>query len=95
MSPKPRCKKCGRVLKDPVSIAAGMGPVCRGGSGGGRASQAVRSRRSHGHSYDGAGHGHGADLLPLGDLSGLFDPKPKTSLEQWLERVSVETGAEA
>lgn len=27
---KPRCKRCGRPLKDPVSIAAGMGPYCRG-----------------------------------------------------------------
>jgi len=25
-----RCSKCGRALKDPFSIAIGMGPECRG-----------------------------------------------------------------
>jgi len=25
-----RCKRCGRPLKDPYSIAVGMGPECRG-----------------------------------------------------------------
>ncbi len=25
-----RCAKCGRVLSDPVSVALGMGPICRG-----------------------------------------------------------------
>jgi hypothetical protein len=28
---KPHCSKCGRALKDPFSIAVGMGPECRGG----------------------------------------------------------------
>jgi len=27
---KPVCTRCGRPLKDPVSIALGMGPDCRG-----------------------------------------------------------------
>lgn len=27
---KPQCSKCGRALKDPFSIAIGMGPECRG-----------------------------------------------------------------
>ncbi len=31
----PRCKKCGKPLRDPRSIAAGMGPVCRGARGHG------------------------------------------------------------
>lgn len=26
----PRCVKCGKPLKDPFSIAVGMGPDCRG-----------------------------------------------------------------
>jgi hypothetical protein len=30
---QPRCAKCGRVLTDPVSIALGMGPTCRGDAG--------------------------------------------------------------
>lgn len=29
-----RCGRCGRVLRDPLSIAIGLGPVCRGGSSG-------------------------------------------------------------
>jgi len=28
---KPICSRCGRPLKDPYSIAVGMGPECRGG----------------------------------------------------------------
>lgn len=27
---KPHCSRCGRALKDPYSIAVGMGPECRG-----------------------------------------------------------------
>lgn len=27
---KPQCSRCGRALKDPFSIAVGMGPECRG-----------------------------------------------------------------
>lgn len=31
MSRPVRCSKCGRALRDPYSIAVGMGPECRGG----------------------------------------------------------------
>ena len=30
MDKQPRCKKCGRRLKSPLSIAIGMGPKCAG-----------------------------------------------------------------
>lgn len=30
MEKQPRCKKCGRRLKSPLSIARGMGPKCAG-----------------------------------------------------------------
>ena len=30
MEKQPRCKKCGRRLKSPMSIARGMGPKCAG-----------------------------------------------------------------
>lgn len=30
MKENPRCKKCKRVLKSPISIARGMGPKCAG-----------------------------------------------------------------
>ena len=36
MSAVPRCKKCGRVLKDPLSIALGIGPDCRNARSTGR-----------------------------------------------------------
>jgi|WetSurMetagenome_2_1015567.scaffolds.fasta_scaffold150241_2 hypothetical protein len=29
-----RCKKCGRPLRDPESVARGMGPECAGSHGG-------------------------------------------------------------
>jgi len=29
-----KCRICGRILTDPVSVAAGVGPVCGGGIGG-------------------------------------------------------------
>lgn len=28
---QPHCSRCHRLLKDPYSIAVGMGPECRGG----------------------------------------------------------------
>ncbi len=48
----PKCKKCGKPLRDPRSIAAGMGPVCRGERGGGgmkssRRASKKRIRRGH------------------------------------------------
>lgn len=32
MPGKTKCSKCGRKLTDPVSVALGIGPECRGGS---------------------------------------------------------------
>ncbi len=43
-----RCKKCGRTLRDPVSIARGMGPECAGSN---RGREKYHSRRKvHGGS---------------------------------------------
>ena len=41
-----RCIRCGRPLRDPVSITRGMGPECAGGTGGRRSKyrSGVRSR---------------------------------------------------
>ena len=43
-----RCIRCGRPLRDPVSITRGMGPECAGGTGGRRRKyrSGVRSRSS-------------------------------------------------
>ena len=45
-----RCMKCGRPLRDPDSIARGMGPECAGANGGQRRRYRARVS-SHGSSY--------------------------------------------
>jgi len=45
MQQQVRCKKCGRVLKSPASIAMGMGPKCAGVSGGGKSIRVRAGRR--------------------------------------------------
>jgi hypothetical protein len=65
---KPRCKKCGRVLSDPVSIARGMGPTCAGVSGGGRKVKASIKRRS-GIPYNAGAIGSMQASLPFGDTT--------------------------
>lgn len=48
---KPKCSRCGRVLKDPVSIARGMGPVCAGGDGSASKRHKPGFRHSSGRHY--------------------------------------------
>lgn len=62
MSDQPRCKKCGKPLSDPVSIARGMGPECAGLSVGGR-SFSSRGPGSSGSAYSSIGIGH--TTMPL------------------------------
>ena len=57
-----RCIKCGRPLRDPDSIARGMGPECAGVNGGHRRSYRARVR-SHASSYY-AAIGHGSAVTP-------------------------------
>ena len=45
MQQQVRCKKCGRVLKSPASIAMGMGPKCAGVSGSSRCVRVRVGRR--------------------------------------------------
>jgi uncharacterized protein DUF6011 len=45
---QPRCKKCGRPLSDPDSIARGMGPECAGISGSRGKSPRVRRQNGSG-----------------------------------------------
>ena len=46
----PKCKKCGRLLKSPASIARRMGPKCAGVSGGRRRVK-MRTGRQSGSAY--------------------------------------------
>ena len=57
MKGKPKCKKCGRVLKSPLSIALGMGPKCARISLAKGQDVGVGKRRSSGNDYDGIGTG--------------------------------------
>ena len=54
MEENPRCKKCKRVLKSPISIARGMGPKCAGVSATPGKSVRVRITRSSGIAYQSA-----------------------------------------
>ena len=46
MEKQPRCKKCGRRLKSPLSVARGMGPKCAGIASSSGKSLRVRSKPS-------------------------------------------------
>ena len=51
MEKQPRCKKCGRRLKSPLSIARGMGPECAGITSTSGKSVRVQSRSRNGVAY--------------------------------------------
>jgi hypothetical protein len=51
MEKQPRCKKCGRRLKSPLSIAIGMGPKCAGIKSISGRSVRIRSKSSHRSAY--------------------------------------------
>ena len=58
-----KCKKCGRVLKSPLSIAMGMGPKCAGVSSAQGCRIHIGIRRSSGKSYQAVGMGGMQSLL--------------------------------
>jgi len=65
MEKQPKCKKCGRILKSPMSIARGMGPKCAGITATSGKSLHVRSRSSSGAAYTEASPSYmQAPLLP-------------------------------
>jgi len=51
MDKQPKCKKCGRRLKSPMSIARGMGPKCAGITATSGKSVRIRSRPTSGVPY--------------------------------------------
>lgn len=69
MEGNPRCKKCGRALKSPASIARGMGSQCAGVTV--TSGQIVRPklRRSSGRAYPSVGVSGGQCLLFPGEPS--------------------------
>jgi len=82
MEGKPRCKKCGRVLKSPASIARGMGPKCAGVATARGKSFRVRMKRSSGTAYQSVGTG--GRQVPL--FSGEIPAKPLSKREQYRRR---------
>lgn len=60
---QPRCKKCGRPLSDPESIARGMGPECASISNSRGRSVRVRRQNGSGSTYNAFGANQTA--LPL------------------------------
>jgi hypothetical protein len=61
-----KCRKCGRVLKNPASIAMGMGPKCAGMPAGSGGRFRLKIRRSAGKAYapDGGKVGAQMPLIP-------------------------------
>ena len=82
MEGKPKCKKCGRVLKSPASVARGMGPICAGVGATRGQSVRVRTKRSFGTAYQSIGK---SELqVPL--FSGEMPTKPFSKREQYRRR---------
>lgn len=81
MDKQPKCKKCGRRLKSPMSIARGMGPKCAGITTTSGKNVRVRSRPSSGVAYTEIGPVHiQAPLFP-GEL-----PKKRMSKRELVRR---------
>lgn len=73
---KPRCKKCGKPLKDPISIARGMGPKCAGSTTGGKAFHASQ-RISGSNRYQALTLDHVSSTL----FSFVEEPRQQTPVD--------------
>lgn len=82
MEGKPTCKKCGRVLKSPASVARGMGPKCAGVFATRGKSIRVRTKRSYGMLYQSIGNSERQVSL----FSGKIPTKPLSKREQYRRR---------
>jgi hypothetical protein len=81
MDKQPKCKKCGRRLKSPMSIARGMGPKCAGITVTSGKSVHVRSRSSSGVACTEIGPSHMQASLFPGEL-----PKKRLSKREVYRR---------
>ena len=81
MDKQPKCKKCGRRLKSPMSIARGMGPKCAGITTTSGKSVLIRSRSSSGKAYTEIGPSHMQASLFPGEL-----PKKRLSKREVYRR---------
>lgn len=69
MEGKPRCKKCGRILKSPASITRGMGSVCAGLSDGKGKRDLARTQCVEGKTYLESGPSRKQTRLFPGEVS--------------------------
>lgn len=84
MEQQARCKKCGRILKSPQSIALGMGWTCAGGQPGSGKTFRVRRKGSTGKAYP-CSNSVTKGITAMGELS----PKP-TSRREAARRIKEE-----
>ena len=69
MEEQARCKKCGRILKSPASIARGMGSTCAGTTTNSGKSFDLRVRRGSAKPSSATGPDMGQNAAFSGDLS--------------------------
>lgn len=75
MDKQPKCKKCGRRLKSPMSVARGMGPKCAGITATSGKSVRIRSRPTSGVAY--------TEIVPVHMQVPLFSGElPKKQLSK-------------
>ncbi len=79
MEGKPRCTKCGRVLKSPASITRGMGSKCAGVGATRGKSIRVRMKRTSGRAFESVDTGGLQTLIFTGELPA----KPLSKREQY------------
>lgn len=78
----PRCKKCGRALKSPISIARGIGSKCAGVTATPGKRVLPKVRRNSGRAYPSAGVSGGHSLV----FPGESLVKPLSKKEIYRER---------
>ena len=69
MEEQARCKKCGRALKSPASMARGMGPTCAGTTLPFGKDSSLRIRRGSAKPYSATGPNRIQNAASYGDLS--------------------------
>lgn len=85
MEGQPKCKKCGRVLKSPASIARGMGSKCAGITATSGREFHSRHRRDSGKTHQSVGASGAQTPLSSGDL-----PTQRLSKKEVFRRLKEE-----
>ena len=99
MSANPtHCKRCGKPLTDPLSIAIGLGPECRGGAGRSRKAPTIRQRNASARVYRAQAFASGQPVVigsntyqrtERGWSDGKGSPIPDNQFLAWLDRYGL------